>query len=47
MRKVIFILSILAAVAFGILDATYDFGPKPYAVYDMANKHIEWHYAMK
>lgn len=45
MRKVIFVLSILAAVAFGILDATYDFGPKPDAVYDMANKHIEWHYA--
>lgn len=47
MRKVIFVLSILAAVAFGILDATCDFGPKPDAVYEMANKHIEWHYAMK
>ena len=44
MRKVIFILSILAAVAFGILDATY-VGLEPDAVYDMANKHIEWHYA--
>lgn len=47
MRKVILVLSILAAVALGILDATYDFGQKPDAVYDMANKHIEWHYATK
>ena len=47
MRKVILILSVLAAVAFGILDATYDDRPKPDAVYEMANKHIEWHYATK
>lgn len=47
MRKVILVLSILAAVALGILDATFDFGQKPDAVYEMTNKHIEWHYATK
>lgn len=42
MRKVIMIVSILAAVAFGVLDATYDCRPEPDEVYPMANRHIEW-----
>ena len=46
MRKIIMVL-LLAVVALGVLNATYDFGPKPDAVYEMANKHIEWHYATK
>lgn len=47
MRKFIMVVSLLAVVALWILNATYDFGPKPDAIYEMANKHIEWHYAGK
>lgn len=42
MQKVITILAVLAVVALGVLNLTYDFGTKPDMVHPMANQHVEW-----
>ena len=42
MQKVIMMVSILAVIALAVLNLTYQFGPKPDVVYQMANQHIEW-----
>ena len=47
MRRILLILSVLAVIALAVLNLTWDFGPKPDAVYQMANQHIEWTYAGK
>lgn len=47
MKRVILILSVLAAVAMGIIDFTYDDSIKPDTVHPMANQHISWQYAGK
>ena len=47
MRKVLMVISVLAAVAMVILNLAYDDGIKPDAVYQMTNQHIEWTYAGK
>ena len=47
MQKAIMVLAVIAAVALGVLNLTYEPGLKPDAVYAMANQHIEWTYAGK
>lgn len=47
MRKIIMVVSILAAVVMGVLDFAYDDRLKPDEVYLMANRHIEWNYPGK
>lgn len=46
MRKLM-IFAILVVIAMAIVDLTYDDRIKPDRVYDMANRHIVWHYAGK
>mgnify|MGYP003291095921 CR=1 FL=1 len=47
MKKVLLIVSVLAAVAMAVLDLSYDDGIRPDEVYQMANQHIVWEYAEK
>ena len=42
MRKVLMVISILAAVAMVVLNLTYQFGPEPDVEYPMANQKISW-----
>jgi hypothetical protein len=44
MQKKLMILAILAVVALGIIDLTYDPGVKADVECPMANRNIEWHY---
>ena len=46
MRKLM-ILAILAVVALGILNLTYEDGVKPDEVYEFSNRNIKWYYAGK
>ena len=46
MQKVVMWISILAVIAFAILNLAYT-GPEPDAVYPMVNRGIEWTYAGK
>lgn len=45
--KKLLIVSVLAVIALTVLNLTYDPGYKADAVYQMANRHIEWTYAGK
>ena len=47
MKRALMVLSILAAIAMGVLNLTYDFGTEPDVVYSMTNQHISWNYAGK
>ena len=47
MRKAVLVISVLAVIALAVLNIVYDDGIKPDVVYQMANQHIEWHYAGK
>ena len=47
MKRVLLILSVLAAVAMGVLNLVYDDSIKPDSVHPMANQHISWKYAGK
>ena len=47
MKRVVMWVSVVAVLAFGVLNLTYDFSPKPDVIYQMCNQHIEWHYAGK
>lgn len=47
MQKVAMWLTIVVVIALAVLNLTYDFGPKPDAVYPMANQNIEWYCAGK
>ena len=42
MKKVLMVISILAAVAMAVLNLTYQFGPEPDVEYPMANQKISW-----
>lgn len=45
--RLLLILSILAVLILAVIYLLYKPGPKPDAVFPMANQHIEWHYAGK
>ena len=47
MKRFVMWLSILAAVAMGILNFAYDDRITPDVVYSMANQRISWNYAGK
>lgn len=47
MQKVFTVIVIVAVAVLGVLNLTVKTGVEPDAVYEMANKHIEWHYAGK
>lgn len=47
MQKAIMVIAVIAVVALGILNLTYEPGCKPDAVYTIANQHITWNYAGK
>ena len=47
MKKVLMVISILAAVAMAVLNLTYQFGPEPDGAYPMTDQRIEWNAATK
>ena len=47
MQKIVMVVSILAVIALAVLNLTYQFGPEPDVVCQMANRNITWYYAGK
>lgn len=42
MQKAVMVIAILMVIALALVDFTYKEGPKPDAVYPMANQRIVW-----